>query len=51
MLLSALAAVGGWGRARRRRLGAETARTCALVLGVLSLPVQGEDALVMTVFR
>lgn len=50
-LVPVLAAVGGWGWARWRRLGAETARIWALLFGVLSLPVQGAVALVMTVFR
>ncbi|MEU2771477.1 hypothetical protein ABZ646_00780 [Streptomyces sp. NPDC007162] len=50
-LIPVSAAVGGRGRARQRRLGAETARIRALLFGVLSLPVQGVVALVMTAFR
>ncbi|MEW2304565.1 hypothetical protein AB0958_32190 [Streptomyces sp. NPDC006655] len=50
-LIPVSAAVGGWGWAWHRRLGAETARIWALLFGVLSLLVQGVVALVMTMFR
>jgi hypothetical protein len=47
-LIPLLTAVGSWGWARYRGLGANIARVRALLFGVLSLLVQGVVALIMT---
>ncbi|MFF4118411.1 hypothetical protein [Streptomyces sp. NPDC001714] len=48
-LVPLLAAVGGWSWGRYGGLDADSARWGALIFGVLSLPIQGVVALVMSI--